>query len=89
MKFHKHSNLAKYRYSLAEDIICNAVFDINSENITNAYNEKIPLAEKKYKDLTNFCKNGIIPKAYHKEYINMPHDNKKVDTLDSEEEPEN
>lgn len=85
MKLKKNSNVVEYRYSLIDDTVHKAVFTANSKKIDKAYNTKIPIAIKKYNDLTNLCKNGIIPKVFHHQYMDMPHCAKEV-TLDSEEE---
>ena len=40
-----------------------------------AYTSRRPISEAKYKDLSNLCKTNVIPEAYHREYLSLPHGN--------------
>lgn len=56
---------------------------IKDFELQRAYTDKIPISEKKYKNLINLCKQNIIPPRLHKFYQELPH-GKTVDSDDSD-----
>ncbi|CAH2105309.1 unnamed protein product [Euphydryas editha] len=53
----------------------NYALDVTEEvncTIKSLYRARLPISAPKYKDLKRLCENGIIPKAYHFEYLNLP-----------------
>ncbi|CAH0673862.1 unnamed protein product [Spodoptera exigua] len=56
---------------------------------TALYKNKLQISDVKYRDLKRLCDNGIIPKRYHHDYINLPHGNVADSlTLTDEEDEE-
>lgn len=53
------------------------------------YKNRLPISEKKYKDLQKLCTDGVIPKRFHRDFLELPYDGKKQDFLiESDEEDE-
>lgn len=50
------------------------------------YSSQLPISVKKYKDLNNLCKKGIIPSRYHGEYERLPKRNDIPDVLNETDE---
>jgi len=54
-----------------------------------AYKKKLLISIQKYNDLAKLCKNGVIPKRYHTEYLAMSgrtNVNHKLEETDEEDE---
>lgn len=47
--------------------------------IKRAYYTKLPISVSKYKDLMRLCDNGTIPRTYHNEYRQIPHEESVCD----------
>ncbi|KAJ2952149.1 hypothetical protein O0L34_g4429 [Tuta absoluta] len=50
------------------------------------YAERLPISERKYKDLKKLCEVGTIPKRFHSEYLNLPYLLEVPDTLNETDE---
>lgn len=84
--FNKNSKFVHFVYSLSPDAtVFKAKFEIKT-NVERAYLENLPINKKKYIDLTNLCKNGVIPKSYQNEYYSLKSNDKVADVIESEEE---
>ncbi|XP_029343269.1 uncharacterized protein LOC107884503 isoform X2 [Acyrthosiphon pisum] len=46
------------------------------------YERKLPISSAKFKDLSDLCKNGIIPEKFHAEYYDMNSSETIRDCLD-------
>lgn len=62
--------------------------DLNDFNMRPKYIEKLPISLQKYRDLQKLCSAVTIPKRFHREYLEMPYDGKKEDTLIETDEEE-
>ncbi|KAL4718944.1 hypothetical protein ACJJTC_004531 [Scirpophaga incertulas] len=59
-----------------------------SECLQKLYKNQLPISLAKYKDLKKLCDEDIIPKLYHSDYLNLPHDGQIVDTISETDETE-
>lgn len=55
--------------------------DLNDFHIRPMYLEKLPISAQKYKDIQILCSSMTIPKRFQREYLEMPYDGLKNDTL--------
>lgn len=55
---------------------------------TALYNNKLQISDVKYRDLKRLCDNGIIPKRYHHDYLNLSHGNVADSLTITDEEDE-
>ncbi|KAL4718752.1 hypothetical protein ACJJTC_001895 [Scirpophaga incertulas] len=69
-------NVMAVKYSMLPDAE-EEIIPINgatiSKIIKHLYAKTLPITQKKYEDLAKLCENFAIPRAFHKEYLTLPH----------------
>lgn len=82
-----HTNQMKVKFSMKVDAPEDVIQIIaKPKNINRRYNASLPITKAKYMDLKKLCDTGVIPKIFHKEYLNLQHCNSKDVLLDTDVE---
>ncbi|KAL1491869.1 hypothetical protein ABEB36_012398 [Hypothenemus hampei] len=86
LRYEKKSSVIMFRNNYDEEYkIINVKSKARGSNIPKekdlkkCYSERLPISEKKKKDLLKLCKTGVIPYEYHSWYMNLPSNGSVID----------
>lgn len=80
-----HPNQMKVKYSMKDEALEEIIQMIaRPRAINRRYISSLPITKAKYMDLKKLCDTGVIPKIFHKEYLNLQQSNTKEVLLDTD-----